>query len=82
MYATLNIKSLRNEARRAAEHRGHTLGKFSRLRGNAAKVYSPTWETYSAAGCKSCGADVAVYPNPAPNGIEICGEAVATNCTP
>jgi hypothetical protein len=35
-----------------------------------------TWQTE----CRRCGAWVQVQPNPAPNGIDIGGSAVAVGC--
>jgi hypothetical protein len=69
----MKTRFLRKEARKAAKARGHRLGKFSHLMGVG-------WNSHSIAYCEDCGREVAVYPNPAPNGIDIAGEAVAVNC--
>lgn len=71
--SSMKTRNLRKQARRSAKNRGHRLGKFSALTGSG-------WSESTYAVCSSCGRDVAVYPNPAPNGIEITGEAVALDC--
>jgi hypothetical protein len=70
-----SLAVLRQAARDTAERRGHTLGKFSPLRG-----ITNTWGAVSSAECQTCGAWVQVTPKPAPNGIEVGGSAVAVVC--
>lgn len=53
----------------AAEFRGHILGPWSGTAGT------------DLAYCKTCRCQVAVTPEPAPNGIDIGGQAVAIDCT-
>lgn len=69
----MKTRELRKHARKATKVRGHRIGKFSHLIGTG-------WNAYSVAVCEKCGRDVAVYPNPAPNGIDIAGDAVAVDC--
>lgn len=69
------VRGLRQEARLTAVRRGHELGRFSALAGT-----NNTWNIHSTAKCSRCYATVSVYPNPAPNGIDIAGLAVAANC--
>jgi len=69
----MKTRNLRKQARKAAKMRGHQLGKFTHLIGTG-------WNAHSVAICTKCGVDVAVYPDPAPNGIDIAGEAVAVGC--
>jgi len=69
----MKTRLLRKEARKVAKLRGHQLGKFSHIVGTG-------WNAHSAAICEKCGKDVAVYPSPAPNGIDVAGDAVAMNC--
>jgi hypothetical protein len=64
------IARLRSEARQACSFRGHKLGRFT-----AAK-YSHRY----FAECSECKMGVTVNPHPAPNDIEIGGEAVALHC--
>lgn len=69
----MKTRELRKSARKAATERGHRLRKFTHLMGTG-------WNLKSASSCEKCGVEVNVYPNPAPNGIDIAGEAVSTNC--
>lgn len=65
----MDINGLKLEARQATEFRGHILGPWSGTAGT------------DLAYCKTCRCQVAVTPEPAPNGIDIGGRAVAVNCT-
>lgn len=67
------IDRLKQIARNASITRGHTLTKFER-----GEFYRENWH----ATCKVCDAYVSVKPKPAPNEIDISGEAVAVNCMP
>ena len=69
----MKTRNLRKQARRSAKSRGHRLIKFTPLSGNG-------WSQSSMSSCEQCGDEVWVYPNPAPNGADVVGEAVATNC--
>ena len=64
------LRRLQLEAASAARARGHTLGRFRRDR------YG------SIAGCEVCGRRVFVTTRPAPNEIDVGGEAVAVDCHP
>ena len=44
------------------------------------RVYSTFQGTLDEARCRYCGAWVALNETPPPNGIDISGPAVATNC--
>lgn len=66
------LDHLMNEAREAAQNRGHTLGPFAP---------GEFWRERRYADCTECGMGVAVDPDPPPNGIDISGSAVALNCT-
>lgn len=60
---------LRNDARRGATWRGHVMTRF--------RAYATgRWESY----CRECGMEVNVKTRPAPNEVNISGEAVALNC--
>lgn len=66
--------ALRRDARRAAAGRGHTLGRFSPL-------LPATWGGgYADATCTVCGAWVRIETAPAPNSIDVGGDAVAVGC--
>lgn len=64
------IERLRQEALESCKFRGHKMKSFSRK-------YRHWWDST----CKVCGMEVCVNDNPAPNGIDIGGEAVALHCT-
>jgi hypothetical protein len=64
------LEQLRKSALEACKFRGHNMTRFASLH-SWAKV----------ADCKKCGMTVFVNSRPAPNGIDISGEAVALNCT-
>lgn len=63
------IDRLKTEAKSSATWRGHNLTRFETL-GN----------TTANAVCKKCGMETFVDAKPAPNGIDISGQAVALNC--
>jgi hypothetical protein len=67
--------ALRRDARRAAESRGHELGRFSPL------LPSTGLGGYADATCTACGAAVRIETAPAPNSIDVGGDAVAVSCT-
>lgn len=64
------VEKFKGEARAASERRGHEMGRFRRR---------DFWGTPYAA-CGSCGMEVDVVPNPAPNETNVFGEAVAVDC--
>lgn len=66
--------ALRRDARRAATRRGHTLGRFSPL------LPSTGLGGYADATCTACGAAVRIETAPAPNSIDVGGDAVAVGC--
>jgi hypothetical protein len=68
-------RRLRGEARAAAAWRGHSLARFSPL------LPSTGRGGYSDAACTACGAAVRIDTAPAPNGINVGGDAVAVSCT-
>jgi len=61
--------ALKAQAARAAQFRNHRLGGWHDYDGDKA-----------CAVCEVCGKDAYVDANPAPNGIDVSGEAVALNC--
>ncbi|KKM71239.1 hypothetical protein LCGC14_1432690 [marine sediment metagenome] len=63
------IQRLKAEARESATWRGHDMIRFTVLS-----------EYRVEAVCRDCGAYVQVDANPAANGIDIGGTAVAINC--
>lgn len=67
-----NIRSLAREARTTAARRGHSLKPF-RFTEHGNKITATTT-------CGKCGMQVDLDTYPAPNGIDISGEAVALNC--
>jgi len=64
------LRTLKNEARESANFRGHELGRFSTYHDG----HSAT------AKCRNCSAYVTVNSKPAPNEIDIAGDAIAGNC--
>lgn len=70
----LNKRKLALSAREAAESRGHTLPYFRWTGGgwNGGEI--------GANECPKCGAWVRLETNPAPNGCDITGSAVAVHC--
>ena len=65
---SMNMSELKASALESAKWRGHLMGKWE----NGPK--------YSTSECLKCGALVTVNTNPAPNEIDMCGEAVALSC--
>lgn len=63
------LERLRKEALESCNFRGHTMRSFSRK-------YRHWWDSE----CKKCDRQVCIIDNPAPNQIEISGEAVALHC--
>jgi hypothetical protein len=67
----MKIASLRREAREAAKWRGHDLTRFKQ---------HDYWSQVQWAKCRNCDARVACNARPAPNEIDIGGDAVAVGC--
>ena len=65
------VERLKKSALESCKHRGHSMSKFKR------GIY---WSNVHFSKCKLCSMQVAVDPHPAPNGIDIGGEAVALDC--
>lgn len=63
-------RALKREAKEASERRGHQMKRYRRRE---------FWGTPYAE-CAECGMEVDVTTRPAPNQIDIAGEAVALNC--
>lgn len=63
------LRTLKKNARKSAEWRGHKLGRFS------IQHYGRAY-----ARCENCNASVCVNTRPMPNQIDIGGDAVAVNC--
>ena len=63
------IEKLRKQALEACQFRGHKMQPFSRK-------YRHWWGSK----CKICGKGVVINDQPDPNGIDICGEAIALSC--
>jgi len=63
------IERLRLEALESCNFRGHEMKPFSRK-------YRHWWDSE----CRNCGKGVYLNDEPAPNGIDIHGEAVALHC--
>jgi hypothetical protein len=71
-YRAADLQKLKADAQAGCQWRGHTLGPWE------PDAY---WKDTRHAECTKCGRGVWVDPSPAPNGIDIHGEAVALNCT-
>jgi len=71
------LKRLQHKARESCEWRGHTMSRWMSLGwlGNVA-----AGRQVRIAHCKICKREVVVDTHPAPNGIDIGGEAVALGC--
>lgn len=68
-----SLNTLKREAQRSTAFRGHTMRwgePFGRADGPKSMIGR----------CQHCKAEVLLAQKPAPNGIEIGGNAVATNC--
>lgn len=79
----LNIRRLVREARESATLRGHRMAPFRHERqyiGDLAGIY-PRFRITAASTCRDCGRGAYCDTRPAPNSIDVHGEAVALNCT-
>lgn len=65
------LRRLKVSALESAQWRKHKMGRFYR---------DSFWASKRHAECKACTMSLTVNTNPAPNEIDICGEAVALNC--
>ncbi len=70
----MKLSTLRKSAQRATSWRGHGM-KWAAPFGRAGGPLSQFGT------CKRCGMEVQLIEHPAPNQIDIGGEAVALNCT-
>lgn len=66
-----SLLGLMLSARRSARLRGHQLGNWEVL--DAARDRARTH-------CRKCGMGVDIIRRPAPNEIDVAGQAVALNC--
>ena len=73
-----SLNKLKKEARESCEWREHKMGNFKLI---PTTRYGVSCKEKAEATCKACGMSVWVDTKPLPNGIDICGEAVALNCT-
>lgn len=69
-----SIEDLMRDGRAAAASRGHQLGTFSR------SFESSSGREWATAKCQTCRAEVVAESLLRANGIDLAGEAVATNC--
>jgi hypothetical protein len=69
----MKLSTLIKSAQRSTASRGHRM-KWGSVYGRADGPKSRNAE------CRKCGAFVTVHESPAPNQIDIGGEAVAVNC--
>ena len=70
----ISYHKLRREARSACAFRGHDMAKFERLDPASSD------RVRAVSTCRNCGMQVRVLTHPAPNEVDISGEAVALNC--
>ena len=63
-------KELQKSAEESAKFRGHKLVPWSDINDARART-----------SCELCDKSVFVDACPPPNGVEVCGEAVATHCS-
>ncbi len=68
-----SLSTLKREAQSATAFRGHRMHWF-------APVSHGEGRYLQTGSCKRCDMTVHLNTRPAPNGIEIAGEAVALNC--
>lgn len=67
--ASGDLNDLKGQALAACKRRGHTMQPWI--------TYD---ETNAVTSCFGCGMEVQVLTNPAPNEVDIGGEALALNC--
>mgnify|MGYP001356895960 CR=1 FL=1 len=68
------IQRLRLEALDGCRFRGHNMSNFEYF-------YEHGEKTIAFSKCLKCKKEVGIWADPAPNGIDIAGEAVALGCT-
>lgn len=66
------LNELRKEATSSATFRGHKLTWIAPWHSERNSIQRGV--------CMICGMDVDINTNPLPNGIDICGEAIALTC--
>jgi len=66
------FNDLKSEALQATKQRGHVMGEWIEGR--------HSWSKYAYCECLKCGKSVQIELTPAPNSIDISGEAVALSC--
>lgn len=71
--AMRTIQRLKQDAGAAARFRGHDMGQWYDVSEQQGRIIS-------SASCRTCGRIIALDTRPAPNGIDIAGEAVAVGC--
>jgi len=71
------IDRLRLSALRSCRWRGHDMRRFRHRRSH---MWSEPYGYLADSECKRCGMTVHLDTHPAPNGIDIGGEAVALDC--
>ena len=80
MSALTALQTLRASATEAAMWRGHNI-KWDDVHDRARSTNSETSPRLTQLGkCRNCSAWVSIDTHPMPNGIDICGSAVAINC--
>jgi hypothetical protein len=68
------LDSLKKSALESCIYRGHKMGKFGFNIKAGGQGIRGSYE------CQRCGKRAFIDTNPAPNSIEISGEAIALNC--
>lgn len=74
----LQSKKLKKEALEACRFRGHTMGRFKTV--TKLTIEGVVRRIVAMSQCKVCGCLAGIDTVPAPNGIDIWGDAVALNC--
>lgn len=69
------LEELKKSALESCKFRGHKMGKFEFT------IKAGGMGIKGGFACKICGKRAFIDTNPAPNGIDIAGEAVALGCT-
>lgn len=69
------LRRLINEAKKSCEFRGHKMRQFEH-----SIPYNGIMWGHAYSECKICGKSVMCNTRPAPNDIDIGGEAVALSC--
>jgi hypothetical protein len=69
---TPQVEENKREGREAATWRGHNMTRY--------RQGGDLWTKCHISTCITCGAEVRVLENPAPDEIEVIGDALATDC--